>query len=202
MNGANIAIPSTWACMCQNLTWLGKTHAFMVWEGFKAQVCMSCLHNIYDRPRFHQRSSCSLIFIILHSPPMPLSTDIAHWVVNGANVQIPLTCACMHQNLTWLDKTCAFTVWEGFKAQGCMLCPHNHWDCPRFHQLSSCSLIVIIHHSHQGNLCPNYLEISWNVFQQAHRQCHYPPTSHVRQWVGPTLKFLQLVHVWVKIWHG
>ena len=64
-------------CMCRILTWLDKTHTFMVWEGFKAQVCMSCLHNIFDHPHFHQRSSCSLIVIILHSPLMPLSTNIA-----------------------------------------------------------------------------------------------------------------------------
>ena len=67
-------------------------------------------------------------------------------------------------NLTWLDKTHAFIVWEGFKSQGCMLCPHSIWDCPHFHQRSSCSLTVIIHHSHQGNLCWNYLEMPWNVF--------------------------------------
>ena len=171
VNGANIAIPSTWGYMCRNLTWLDKTHAFMVWEGFKAQVCMSCLHNICDCPCFHQCSSCSIIVIIRHShqlnlcrkslemswnvihlkipPPMPLSTDLACWLLNGANAQIPSICACMRQNLTWLDKTHAFMVWEGFKAQGCMSYQHNIWDHPRFHQRSSCNLIVIIHHSHQ-----------------------------------------------------
>ena len=63
VNGANVAIPSTWACMCQNLTWLDKTHAFMVWEGFKAQGCMSCLHNVWDRPCFHQHSLCNNIVL-------------------------------------------------------------------------------------------------------------------------------------------
>ena len=171
--------------MRRNLTWLDKTHAFTVWEVFKAQVCMSCLNNIYHRPHFCQCSSCSLIVIIFHShqgnrcrnswnvmehlpitrpSPMPLSTDVACWAAIGANVQSPSTCACMCRNLTWLDKTHAFTVWEGFKAQGCMLCPHNLWDPPHFHQRSSCSLIVIIHHSHQWNICWNSLEMSWNVF--------------------------------------
>ena len=133
----------------KNLTWLDKTHAFTVWEGFKAQGCMSCLHNLWDHPHFHKCSSWSLIVIILHSSPMPLSSYIARSVVNGANVQIPSTCACMHLNLAWLDKTHAFTAWEGFKAQGCMSCPHILWDCPHFHQRSSCSLIVIIRHSRQ-----------------------------------------------------
>ena len=136
VNGANVEIPSTFACMLQYLTWLDKTHAFMVWDVFKAQGCMSCLHNLWDHPRFHQRSSCSLIVIFCHShqrnicrnsleislnvfqltspSPMPLSTDVTRWIVNGANVEIPSTCACMCQNLTWLDKTHAFMVWEGF----------------------------------------------------------------------------------------
>ena len=74
-------------------------------------------------------------------------------------------CACMHRNLTWLEKTHAFIVWEGFRAKGCMSCPHNLWDRPHFHQRSSCSLIVIIRHSHQQSLCQNSLEMSWNVFQ-------------------------------------
>ena len=119
-----------------------------------------------------------------------------------ANVEIPSTCACMHQNFKWLDKTHAFMVWEGFKAQGYMSCTHNLWYHPRFHQCSSCSLIVIIHHSHQWNLCKNSLQMSWNVFQQSHQQCHYSLTSHVEQWMGQMLKFLQLVLVCVKIWHG
>ena len=132
--------------------------------------------------------------------PIPLSTNVARWVVNGANVEIPSTCDCMHQNLTWLDKTHAFTLWEGFKAREYMSCPHNLWLVhPRFHQCSSWSLIVIIHHSHLWNRCRNSLEMSWKVFQQAHRQCHYPPTSHVEQWMGTTLKFLQLEHVCVKM---
>ena len=133
--------------------------------------------------------------------PMPLSTDVARWAVKGSNVEIPSTCAYMSQNLTWLGKTHAFMVWEGFKAQGCMSCPHNLWDHPRFHQSSSCSLIVIIHHSHQWNLCWNSLEMSWSVFQQAHHQCHYPSMSHVEQWKGPMLEFLQLVPICIEIWH-
>ena len=134
--------------------------------------------------------------------PMPLSTDVARWVVKGANVEIPSTCACMRQNLTWLDKTHAFTVWEGFKAQACMSYPYNIWDHTCFNQRSSCSIIVIIRHSHQQNLCRNSIEMSWNIFQRAHYQCHYPLMSHVEQWMGPTLKFLQLVHVCVEILHG
>ena len=158
VNGANAKIPSTCAYMCWNFTWLDKTHAFMAWEGFKAQGCMSCPHNLWYRPRFHQRSSCSLIVIICHShqwnhcrnslemswniiqltspSPMPLSIDAARWVVNGANVEITSTCAYMCQNFTWLDKTHAFTVWEGFKAHRCMPCLHNLWDRPHFDQRS------------------------------------------------------------------
>ena len=109
--------------------------------------------------------------------PMSWSTNVAHWAVNGANVELPLTCSCMCWILTWLDKTHAFMVWDGFKAQGCMSCLHTLWDRPHFHQHSSCSLNVIIRHSHQQNLCWNTLEMSWNVFQlQAHHQCHYPLT--------------------------
>ena len=135
--------------------------------------------------------------------PMPLSIDIARWVVNVANVEIPSTCAYMHQNLTWLDKTHAFMVWDGFKAQGCTSSMHNVWYRPHFHQRSSCSFTVIIHHSHQRNICWNSLEMSWIVFQlQSHHQCHYPLMSHVEQWMGPTLKFLQLVHVFFEISHG
>ena len=123
--------------------------------------------------------------------PMPLSTNVAHWAANGYNVEITSTCACMHQNLTWLDKTHAFMLWEGFKAREYMSCPHNLWlDRPCFHQRSSCNLIVIIRHSHQWNICRNSLEMSWNIFQQSHHQYHYPPMSHVEQWMGPTLKFL------------
>ena len=65
---------------------------------------------------------------------MPLSIDVTPSAMKGANVEIPSTCSCMHQNLTWLDKTLAFMVWEGFKAQGYMLFPHNISDRPRFHQ--------------------------------------------------------------------
>ena len=174
VNGINVEIPSTYACMHQNLTWLDKTHAFTMCEDFKAQGCLTFLQNIWDHPHLHQCSSCSLMVIIRHShqwnicqnsnwnvmehlpwspSPIPWSINVAHWALNGANVEIPSTYACMHQNLTWLDKTCAFTVWEGFKAQGCMACPQNLWDHPRLHQHSSCSLMVIIHHSHQRNLC-------------------------------------------------
>ena len=95
--------------------------------------------------------------------PMPWSTDTARWVVNGANVEIPSTSTCMHRNLTWIDKTHALMVWDGFKAQGCMSSMHNVWYCPHFHQLSSCNLIVIIRYSHQWKLCRNSLEMSWKV---------------------------------------
>ena len=115
---------------------------------------------------FPLRESLSKLFwnVMEHLPitipsPMPLSTDVAHWAVKGANIEIPSTCACMCQNLTWSDKTHAFTVSEGFKAQGCMSCPHNLLDRPCFHQSSSCSLIFIIHHSCQWNLCRNSLEM-------------------------------------------
>ena len=96
--------------------------------------------------------------------PMPLSTGIARWGVNGANIEITSICAYMRRNLTWLDKTHAFTVWEGCKDRGYMSCLHNLWDRPCFHQGSSCSVIVIINHSQQWNRCRNYLEMSWNVF--------------------------------------
>ena len=43
-------------------------------------------------------------------------------------------------------------------------------------------------------------KLSWNVME---RLPTIPsPMLHVEQWMGPTLKFLQLVHVCVKIWHG
>ena len=142
------------------------------------------------------------IFQLMIPSPMPLSSDVAHWAVKGANIEIPWTCACMSRNLIWLDKTHAFTMWEGFKAQGCLTCSKNIWDRPCFHQRSSCSLVVIILHSHQQNLCRNSLEMSWNVFHQSHHQYHYPPMLHIQQWRGPTSKFLQLVPVCIKIWHG
>ena len=50
--------------------------------------------------------------------PMPLCTYVARWAMKGVNVWIASTCACMHWNLTWLDKTHSFTVWEGFNV-GC-----------------------------------------------------------------------------------
>ena len=57
--------------------------------------------------------------VMKHLPTSPsqisLSTNVAHWAGKGDNIEIPSTCACMHWNLTWLDKTHAFTVWEGFK---------------------------------------------------------------------------------------
>ena len=73
----------------------------------------------------HQRNVCqnSLemswnTFQLTNPSPLPLATDVTRWVVNGANVEIPSTCAYMHRNLTLLDKRHAFTVWEGFKSQG------------------------------------------------------------------------------------
>ena len=162
-----------------------------------------CHHLSFSSMESLSKLSWNFMECLPTSPsPMTLSIDVARWAVKGANVEIPSNCVCMHQNFTWLDKTHSFMLWEGFKAQGCMSCPHNHWDCPRFHQLSSCSLIVIICNSHQENLCRNYPEMSWKVFQQSHHQCRYPPTSHIEQWMGPTLKFLQIVCVCVKIWHG
>ena len=133
---------------------------------------------------------------------MPWSADVTRWAVNQANVEISSNCACMHQNLTWLDKTPTFIMWEGFKAQGYLTYPQNIWDHPRLLQCSSCSLMVIIRHSHQQNLCRNSIEMSWNTFQQAHHQCHDPLTSHIDQWMGTTLKFLELVHACIEIWHG
>ena len=180
-------------------------------------------HNLQDHPHFHECSSCNLIVIVRHSHQqnlcrnsieifmeclpispslMPLSTDVAHWVVKGANVEIPSTCACMCQNLTWIDKTHAFMVWDGFKVEGCMSFMHNVWYRPYFHQHSSCNLTVIIHHSHQWNLFQNSLEMSWNVFHWSHHQFHFPPMLHVEQWMGPMLKSLQLVPICVEIWHG
>ena len=134
--------------------------------------------------------------------PMPWSIDVARWEVNGANFGIPINFAYMCRNLTWLDNTHAFIVWEGVNTQGCMSFPHNIWDFPHLHQRSSCSLIVIIRHSHLCNLCQNSLEMSWNVFLHSHHQCHDPPTSHVDLWMGPMFKFLQIVLVYIKIWHG
>ena len=124
VNGANVEIPSNCSCMHQNLTWLDKAQAFTVWEGFKAQGCLMCPYNLWDRLCLHQCSSCSLIVIIFPFPsmeslsklswnvmehlptfpsPMSWSTDVARWAVNGANVEIPSNCARMRQNLTWLD---------------------------------------------------------------------------------------------------
>ena len=133
--------------------------------------------------------------------PIPWSIDTTRWAVNRDNVEIPSNCASMLQNLTWLGKTHALMVWEGFNAQGFMSCPLNIWDRPRLHQLSWCNLIVIIHHSHLWNLCQNSLEMSWNVFQQVHHQCHDPSMSHVEQWMGPMFKFLQSVPLCIEIWH-
>ena len=88
------------------------------------------------------------------------------------NVEIPSNCACIHQNLTWLDRAHAFMVWDGFKAQGCLTCPHNIWDCPSLHQSSSCSLIVIIRHPIKG------------IFVETLLKCHetssnYKPITNV-----------------------
>ena len=186
---------------------------------------MLCPHNIWDHPHFHQRSSWSLIVTIQHShqqnlcrkylemawnifqltspPPIPLSTNVARWGVNGANIEIPSTCSYMCWNLTWLNKTHAFMVWDGFKAQGCMWCMHNLWDHPCFHQCSSCNLIVIICHSHQRNRCRKSLEMSSNTFQlTTHHHFHYPQTSHIEEWMGPMLKSLQLMPICIEISHG
>ena len=54
----------------------------------------------------------------------------------------------------------AFMLWEGFKAQGCISCLHNVWHHQYFHQHSSCSVIVIILHSHQWS------KLSWNVMER------------------------------------
>ena len=165
------------------------------------------------QPHCHHLSFPSMKSLLKHSwnvmenlPTSPslmsLSTDIASWVVKGANIKITSTYSYMHRNLTWLDKTRTFTLWEGFKDQGCMSCPYNVWDHPHFHKRSSCSLIIIILHSHHWNLCRNSLEMWWNIFKQSHHQCHYPPTSYFERWKEPALKFLQLVLVCVEIWHG
>jgi hypothetical protein len=145
-------------------------------------------------------------WIIIHlkiPPPMPLSTDVAHWVVNGTNIQIPSTCAYMSWNLTWLDKTHAFMVWEGFKAQECMSCLHNLWYRPCFHQCSSCSLIVIIHHSHQHNRSQNSLEMSWNAFQLT-SPSPIPLSTDVTRWVvnGANVEIPSTCSYMSWIWHG
>ena len=99
---------------------------------------------------------------------IPITNIMIHWhctlTSEWGNTEIPSNCSYMHRNLTWLDKTHAFTVWEGFKAQGFLTCLHMLWDHPCLHQRSSCSIIVIIHHSHLWNLCRNSLEMSWNIF--------------------------------------
>ena len=101
------------------------------------------------------------VFQLKIPPPMPLSTDVACWVVNGANVEIPSACSCMHQNLTCLHKTHTFTAWEGFKAQGRMSCLHNIWYCPRFHRRSS--LFHCCHSSFPSMECLS--KLSWNVME-------------------------------------
>ena len=162
-----------------------------------------CHHSPFPSREYLSKLSWNVMERIPITSPswMSLSTNVECWVVKGANFEIPSTCACVHRNLTWWDKTHAFMVWEGFKAQGCMSFPHNLLDRPHFHQCWSCSLIVIIRHSHQGNLCWTSLGMSWNVSQlQAHHQCHYPSTSHIEKWKGPMLKFLILVPVCIEIW--
>ena len=162
------------------------TGAFTVWEGFKYQGCMSCSHNVWYHPYFHQHSSLSHCH---HSPfpSMECLSKLFRNVMEHLPIKKSTTNAIIHRCCTlsgewgqhWnffnsclyaskfymVHKTHAFTVWEGFKAQGCMSCPHNLWDHPCFHQRSSCSLIIIIHHSHEGNLCWNSFEMSWNIFQ-------------------------------------
>ena len=162
-----------------------------------------CYHSPFPSIKSLSKLYWNVMEHIPTSPsPVPLYTDVTHWAVKRANVEISSTCAYMCRNLTWLDKTYAFTVWEGFKAQGCLTCSKNIWDHPHLHQHSSCSLMVIIRHSHKWNLCQNSIEMSWNAFQQSHHQCHDPPTSHVEQWMGPMLKSLQLVPICIEIWHG
>jgi len=130
--------------------------------------------------------------------PSPMaSIESTRWAVNGANVEMSSNCSYMRRNLIWLDQVHALNVWEGFKTQGYLKSPHNLWD----RQHSSCNLIVIIPHSHLWNLFWNCLEISWNIFEHGHYQCH-PPMLLGEQWMGPTLKFLQIVLVCVEIWHG
>ena len=110
-----------------------------------------CHHSPFPSTKSLSKLSWNVMECLPTIPsPMSLYTDIARWVVNGANVEIPSTCSYMHWNLTWLDKTHAFMVLEGFEAQGCMSCLHNICDHPCFHQHSWCSLIVIICQSHHG----------------------------------------------------
>ena len=135
-------------------------------------VCINIHHAVslssFIIPKYEYLSKLSWN-IMEHLPtspsPMPWSTDAAHWALNGANVVITSNCACMHRNLTWLDKTHAFMVWDGFKAQGCMSFMHNVWYRPHFHQCSSCSFFVIFFHSHQRNIFQHSLEMSRNIFQ-------------------------------------
>ena len=161
------------------------------------------LHSRFQSMESLSKLSRNVMEYLPSSPsPMPWSTDVTRWVVYRSSVEIPSTCSYMRQNFTWLDKTYAFMVWEGFKAQEWLTFPQTIWDHPHLHQRSSCSLMVIIIHSHQWSLCRNSIEMSWNVFQEDHHQCHDPPMPHVKKWVGPTLKFIQIVHVCIEIWHG
>ena len=96
-------------------------------------------------------------------------------------------------------RTHTLMVCKGFKTQGSLPSPHNIQDRPSLHQRSSCSLIVIVCHSHLFNICRNSLEMSWN-FQHAHHQCH-PPTPHTDRWIGPMLKFLQNVIICIETLH-
>ena len=181
----------------------------MVWEGIKAQGCMSCPHNVWDHPYFHQQLSCSVIIVIHHShqwnicrisleiswnvirlkipPPMPLSTDVARWVVNGANVEIPSTCASMRQNLTWLDKTHACMVWDGFKAQVCTLFTHNVWYLPHF----SSTFIMQFHWNHSPfPSTKSLLKLSWNVMERLPTSPSMMPLSiDVTHWVVKEANF-------------
>ena len=80
--------------------------------------------------------------------PMPLCTDITHWAVNGKNVEIPSTWACVHRNLAWLDKTHAFTLWEGFKAKdtchSCIIFEIIHVSISVHHAVSLSSFVIPI----------------------------------------------------------
>ena len=103
-----------------------------------------CHHSVFPSMKYLSKLSWNIMECLSTSPLlMPLSTDVARWAVKGANFEIPSTCAYMCQNLTWLDKTHAFVVWEGFKAKWCMSFLHNVWDRPRFHHHSWCNNVVL-----------------------------------------------------------
>ena len=179
------------------------------------------LHNIWDHPCLHQRSSCSLIVIIRHSHIWKFVETLLKF--HGMSFNMPIT-HVIHRHHTVSSEwgqcwnffkfvlyalkfemvrigTCLDGMWGLQDSRLCDVLAYKIWDLTRLHQCSSCTLIFIILHSHIWNLSQKSLETSWNAFQRAHHKFH-PPTSHDEQWMGLMLKFLQIVPVWVETWHG